>query len=126
MNRINAGVAFYDLEPNKPKDYRRKLLVDKIRNKLKADGMKLRDLANMLNKNSSEVSKWLSGKHNLSIDTLFDIEDQLKITLVNIDLAYKEVTNKSKSFSLPTDQVFSTSELINNYQDKIKSITKSY
>lgn len=42
-------------------------------------------LAKHFNKNPSEITKWLSGVNNFTIDTLFEIEDGLKINLISIE-----------------------------------------
>jgi hypothetical protein len=38
----------------------------------------------------STISKWLSGTHNFTIDTLYDIEYMLGIELVNVNEEKKE------------------------------------
>lgn len=50
---------------------------------IKAKGYKYKDFASRLNRTSSEISKWLSGTHNFTIDTLTEIEEELNITLVS-------------------------------------------
>ena len=71
-----------------PEEYERTknkmLLAVKIDDAIKAKGWKKKDLANALNKQPSEISKWLSGIHNFTTDTLWDIEKVLNITLINI------------------------------------------
>jgi transcriptional regulator with XRE-family HTH domain len=47
-------------------------------------GLKKKEFAELMGKKSSEISRWLSGTHNISSDTLFDIEEILKVSLVNI------------------------------------------
>ena len=41
-------------------------------------------LAQMLGKHHSVVTKWLSGKHNFTIDTLSDIETALGVNLIQV------------------------------------------
>ena len=43
------------------------------------------ELAIRLDKYSSEISKWLKGDHNFTIDTLSDIEEILGIRLLDLD-----------------------------------------
>ena len=64
---------------------KRMLLATRIDDAIKAKGWKKKDFANVLNKNSSEITKWLSGTHNFTFDTLCDIERVLNISLVNLD-----------------------------------------
>lgn len=62
----------------------RMLLAAKIDDAIKAKGWKKSDFAREMKKSPSEISKWLSGTHNFTIDTLSDIEELLRIKLVNI------------------------------------------
>ena len=59
----------------------------KIHAALKAKGWKSLDLARELQlKSPSLVSKWLSGTHNFTMDTLVDIQRVLGIRLLDADL----------------------------------------
>ena len=49
---------------------------------LKAKGISQKLFASMMGKNASEISKWLSGTHNFTIDTLTDIEGVLGVKLL--------------------------------------------
>lgn len=61
-------------------------LAAKIFAALKARGWKSLDLARALNiKSPSLVSKWLSGTHNFTVDTLVDIQRILNIQLLNVE-----------------------------------------
>lgn len=40
--------------------------------------------AEQLDKHPSEISKWLSGTHNFTLDTIFEIEAKLDVKLVNV------------------------------------------
>lgn len=64
---------------------KRMLLAAKIDDALKAKSWKKKDLAEFLNKQPSEITKWLSGTHNFTTDTLWDIERVLGIELVSIE-----------------------------------------
>lgn len=60
----------------------------KIHAGLKAKGWKSLDLARELHlKSPSLVSKWLSGTHNFTMDTLLDIQRVLGIRLLDAELA---------------------------------------
>lgn len=52
-------------------------IVDRIHEILTEKGLKQKDLANMLGKKEAEISKWMRGTHNFTIDTLSSIEDAL-------------------------------------------------
>ena len=50
-------------------------IVDRIHEILKEKGLKQKDLALRLGKKESEISRWMRGTHNFTIDTLIAIED---------------------------------------------------
>ena len=52
-------------------------IVDRIQEILDDKGLKQKDLALRLGKKESEISKWMRGTHNFTIDTLMAIEDAL-------------------------------------------------
>ncbi len=60
------------------------LLAAKIDNAIKAKYWKKKEFAESLNKKPSEIAKWLSGTHNFTIETLFDIERVLDINIIFI------------------------------------------
>lgn len=53
------------------------LIVDRIHSILQERGLKQKDLASMLGKKESEISKWMRGTHNFTIDTVSAIENVL-------------------------------------------------
>ena len=53
------------------------LIVDRIHAILEERGLKQKDLADMLGKKESEISKWMRGTHNFTIDTISSIENVL-------------------------------------------------
>ncbi len=59
-----------------------------IFNILEEKGLLQKDLASMLGKTEAEISKWLSGNHNMTLRTLAKIEAILGETIVEI--AHKE------------------------------------
>ena len=59
-------------------------IVDRIHDILESKGLKQKDLANLLNKNESEISKWMRGTHNFTIDTLCSIENALQSSIIEI------------------------------------------
>jgi ribosome-binding protein aMBF1 (putative translation factor) len=50
-----------------------------------AKGWNKGDFAKKMGKNPSEVSKWLSGSHNFTLDTLTDIQRVLGIQLLCVE-----------------------------------------
>ena len=74
------------------KTERKMLLSARILDGLKQKGWKKRDLADVMNKNPSEVTKWLSGTHNFTVDTLEEIG-----FFLNIDFFSSETPKATKS-----------------------------
>ncbi len=63
------------------KTKRTMLLAALIDEALKAKGWSKKQLAEAMHKNPSEVTKWLSGTHNFTLETLYLIESYLGTTL---------------------------------------------
>ncbi|MCX4369943.1 MAG: helix-turn-helix transcriptional regulator [Duncaniella sp.] len=60
------------------------LIVDRIHAILQERGLKQKDLANMLNKKESEISKWMRGTHNFTIETISSIEEALGTPILQV------------------------------------------
>lgn len=60
------------------------LIVDRIHSILEEKGLKQKDLANMLGKKESEISKWMRGTHNFTIETITSIENVLNVPILQI------------------------------------------
>lgn len=60
------------------------LIVDRIHAILEAKGMKQKDLARLLGKNESEISRWMRGTHNFTIETISAIESVLGIPILEV------------------------------------------
>lgn len=63
----------------------RMLLAAKIADAIEAKDWTRREFAERLNKHASEVTKWLSGTHNFTSDTLLDIQEELAIKLIELE-----------------------------------------
>ncbi|MFK7776051.1 MAG: multiprotein-bridging factor 1 family protein [Saprospiraceae bacterium] len=61
-----------ELETNRTRN--RMLLAARIDDLLKTKGWKKKELAAKLDKKPSVITKWLSGTHNFTLDTLSDLE----------------------------------------------------
>ena len=59
-------------------------IVDRIHEILKEKGMKQKDLAVLLGKKEAEISKWMRGTHNFTIDTLVTIERALNAPILQV------------------------------------------
>jgi ribosome-binding protein aMBF1 (putative translation factor) len=63
------------------KTKRNMLLAALIDDALKAKNWNKKQLAEAMHKQPSEVTKWLSGTHNFTLETLYLIESYLDVTL---------------------------------------------
>lgn len=63
----------------------------KIQDILDRKQMKAVDLAKLMSKQKSEISKWLSGQHTFSMRTITDIENVLDSDIVHIEPKVKNV-----------------------------------
>ena len=59
-------------------------IVDRIHEILTEKGLKQKDLAVLLGKKEAEISKWMRGTHNFTIDTLVTIEEALHAPIVQV------------------------------------------
>lgn len=60
------------------------LIVDRIHSIFEEKGLRQKDLASMLGKKESEISKWMRGTHNFTIDTITSIENALGTPILQI------------------------------------------
>ena len=73
--------------PNEIADFVNKSfeIVDRIHEILEAKGLEQKDLAKLLGKNESEISKWMTGTHNFTIKTITKIENVLDASILKIE-----------------------------------------
>lgn len=60
------------------------LIVDRIHEILERKGFRQKDLAMRLGKKEPEISKWMRGTHNFTIDTLISIENALGEPIISV------------------------------------------
>ena len=63
-------------------------IVDRIHEILAERSLRQKDLALMLGKSEAEISKWMRGTHNFTIDTVVAIEEALQAPVLQV---YHEV-----------------------------------
>lgn len=83
------------------------------------------DLAKAFDVSPSLITKWLSGDHNFTANTLFDIADKLNIELINISDINDELSEKflnNKEYANFTIDEFAGLVLVNNSEEKTNSI----
>lgn len=59
-------------------------IVDRIHEVLQSKGLRQKDLALKLGKSEAEISKWMRGTHNFTIDTLVSIEHALDASIIEV------------------------------------------
>lgn len=87
---------FESISPKEESRIKSKMLLSaKIEDAMKAKGWnKTKLLEATGQKNASVATKWFSGTHNFTFDTLFDIQEALGIKLLNTTEATEEVVIK--------------------------------
>ena len=88
-NPMNTNQLFNECIKNIPNNLSEKLdmsfhISDKIDLYLKENNMSKKDLAQKMNKRTSEITKWLSGTHNFNIYTLYDIASTLNVKVTDL------------------------------------------
>jgi ribosome-binding protein aMBF1 (putative translation factor) len=82
---------------------KRMMLAARIDEAKKAKGWKNKDLAQALGKRDSEISKWLSGNHNFTADTLSDLEEVLGIQLLNVKEESKTIVIQQNTVTVSSE-----------------------
>ena len=59
-------------------------IVDRIHQILEEKGLRQKDLAELLGKSEAEISKWMRGTHNFTIETLVSIEIALNAPILQV------------------------------------------
>lgn len=117
----NSNIIDEMFDEISPKDFEKttikmKLAV-KIADAIKSNGWKKSEFAKIVKQQPSVISKWLSGTHNFTTDTLIDLEHILNIKLLNVDQKTESVTYKrSVETTVAIDEVtFWNNNLINSF-----------
>lgn len=80
-------------EEDKRRTRDRMLIAVKIADALEARNLSQKAFAKLMKKSESEISEWLSGNRNFTVDTLSDISDCLGIQLLpNSDMRIKRIS----------------------------------
>lgn len=59
-------------------------IFDRIHEILVKRNLRQKDLASMLGKSEAEISKWMRGTHNFTIDTIVAIEEALQAPVLQV------------------------------------------
>jgi transcriptional regulator with XRE-family HTH domain len=77
---------------------KRMKLAAQIDNVLMSRGLTNQEFAFMMGKKPSEITRWLSGTHNFTTETLWEIERVLKIQLLTSSTPDEKVVNEMEEF----------------------------
>lgn len=78
---------------------KKKLIAETIKEILSIRGLQRHEFAVLLNTQPSCVTKWLSGTHNFTLQTLLEIEKQLNCTLISVPKPLKPIILCMKVYS---------------------------
>ena len=78
-----------EVNPDKLAKMRNRMLIAaKIADAMQAQNLNQKQFAKLMGRTESEISDWLSGDRNFTIDTLFDIGQALGVTFLSTTLHY--------------------------------------
>ena len=105
MNRArkHTGVLISSIKENIPEKQREKIskrmgLAVQINNALQKRVFTNQEFAFMMGKKPSEISRWLSGTHNFTTETLWKIERVLNIQLLTSSKPYEVSETNLKEY----------------------------
>jgi transcriptional regulator with XRE-family HTH domain len=78
----------------KEKTKNRMIIAARIDDYMMLAGLSKMELSRRLNKRPSEVTRWLSGTHNFTTDTLTEIACELKVTIADLHRSKEELIKK--------------------------------
>lgn len=81
------------------------LIAARLHDFLQAKGWGKSEFAEMLHKNPSEITKWLSGTQNFTIDTLAEIAVALNISIGELFQVQKTYTGNTAHFAVKVKEV---------------------
>ena len=83
------GRMIAEIDPVKLAKTRNRMIVAaKIADAMKAKNLNQKQFAKLMGRTESEISDWLSGDRNFTIDTLFDIGQALGVTVLSEAIQY--------------------------------------
>ena len=83
-----------EINPDKLAKMRNRMLIAaKIADAMQAQHLNQKQFAKLMGRTESEISDWLSGDRNFTIDTLFDIGQALGVTFLSTTLYYTTSEN---------------------------------
>lgn len=92
-------------------------IVDRIHSILEEQGKSQKELAELLGKKESEVSRWMRGNHNFTLETIAKIQAALDKIVIDVPIEekeYKLVKPKIiRNFELPIMNIYDRTSVVN-------------
>ncbi len=79
-------------------------ITKRIMNILETKGMMQKDFAKLMGKSESEISKWLQGTHNFTIETILKIQAKLGVDI--LEIACSKPNDKTKELKIAFGQSY--------------------
>jgi transcriptional regulator with XRE-family HTH domain len=95
-------------------------IANRIFDILEMKGLKQKDLAKMLGKSEAEISKWLQGTHNFTVETILKIQAKLGEDILMV--AGTKKANKPKSTQFETLSINFSNQSMNLIPSPMKNI----
>jgi len=99
-------------------------IVIRVNQLLKEKKFTQKDLAEKMEKNPSEISKWLGGNHNFTLRSIAKLEAELGETILYVPkrLSFQSISEKKMHFTVKkNDQVKITSDFTPAVSTNVKS-----
>ena len=95
QSRVLTEILSSITEEDRRRSRDRMIIAIKIADALEAKNLSQKTFAKLMGKSESEISEWLSGNRNFTVDTLSDISDCLGICLLtDSDMITKRICTK--------------------------------
>jgi len=95
-------------------------IANRIFDILEMKGLKQKDLAKMLGKSEAEISKWLQGTHNFTVETLLKIQAKLGEDILMV--AGTKKANKTNSTQFEKYTIILSNQSMNHIPGSMKNI----
>lgn len=122
---IDSILAKVDPKIEKQIEFQMKLAA-KIDDARIKKGLSKKQFAQKLSKRPSEISKWLSGTHNFTVNTLFDIQKLLDVDLINVEDNPREQILQFSTQVIQEGLYYPISYGYSNPEDLVDLLYKSY
>lgn len=93
-------------------------IIDEIHNALEKKGWSQKDLATAVGKSPGEISKWVSGLHNLTLKSIVKLEIALDTQLIMTETIAKQRFDQTQVKMIYFGKIPSNTPIIPEYKEK--------